>query len=228
MEPPPAHMLTEVERLATGGGYSWEGTYQWRVDAGGRRITTYSYNFSPTLAASFAPYTRAHEVVQGGAGIPDLEEVLAAAAAAGPLNAAALQQTAQVVGTKVGGGECSDFGAAVATGTRAQAPTWDGPPSGRNGVWGRPVSLDEAAPGDVLQFYAVKLRGMKGSMEYHEERGRPEDQHMHTAVVCGVEGPRVLSVLEQNISGSPVILSRLNFNDLVEGEVHAYRLVPAD
>ena len=38
----------------------------------------------------------------------------------------------------------------------------------------------------------------------------------------------VLSVLEQNISGSPVILSRLNFNDLVEGEVHAYRLVPAD
>jgi len=47
------------------------------------------------------------------------------------------------------------------------------------------------------------------------------------AVVAGVEDQRVLTVLEQNISGSPVILSTLNFNDLVEGEVHAYRLVPA-
>ena len=94
-------------------------------------------------------------------------------------------------------------------------------------VRGEEVPLAAVAPGDVLQFYSVQLRGKKGTMAYHEERGRPEDMHMHTAVVCGVTAPLVLSVLEQNIAGSPVILSTLNFNDLVSGEVHAYRLIPA-
>ena len=56
----------------------------------------------------------------------------------------------------------------------------------------------------------------------------PGVRHCAQAIVARVDGPSVLSVLEQNISGSPVILSTLNFNDLVEGEVHAYRLIPAD
>ena len=227
MEPPPAHMLAEMAEMARGGGYRWDGTYEWRSDAAGRRITTFTYNFQPSEGATFAAFSRQFEVVQGDVGIPDLEVALAAAAAAGPLNAAAIEQTAGVVGTKVGDGQCSDFGDAIATSTKAKPPTWDGPPSGTNARWGEEVSLEAVAPGDVLQFYSVQLRGTKGTMAYHEERGRPEDMHMHTAVVCGVAAPLVLSVLEQNIAGSPVILSTLDFNDLVSGEVHAYRLVPA-
>ena len=128
-------MLAEMAELARGGGYRWDGTYEWRSDAAGRRITTFTYNFAPTEGANFAAFSRQREVVQGDVGIPDLEVALAAAAAAGPLNAAAIEQTAGVVGTKVGGGQCSDFGASVASGTRAQPPTWDGPPSGTNARW---------------------------------------------------------------------------------------------
>lgn len=58
MEPPPAQLLAEAERLATGGGYRWEGTYEWRSDAAGRRTTTFSYTFTPTDGATFAVSVR--------------------------------------------------------------------------------------------------------------------------------------------------------------------------
>ena len=76
-------------------------------------------------------------------------------------------------------------------------------------VWGTSVALADIRPGDIVQFrdyqYSWRIDRTDGSFQ-EEAGGRPH----HTAVVERVGANGVLTVLEQNVEGSPVGRKRLH------------------
>lgn len=78
-------------------------------------------------------------------------------------------------------------------------------------VWGQSVNLSDVRAGDIVQFrnyqYSWRIDRTDGSFQ-EEAGGRPH----HTAVVERVESNGALTVLEQNVEGSPVRRTKLYFS----------------
>jgi len=184
----------------------------------------YTYKITPTNGK---PYERELVVkdtahAQASMSITD-EEVTKAielAKKAGPCNEAALQWAMGNIGTTVGNGQCSEVGDGVVGAAGAKPVRWGGAPNGQSPVWGMEKDIKEAAPGDVIQFWDCQFEGK----DYHEFRGEAAKGHMHTAVCLHNVSPGVLEVLEQNIAASPLIRSKLDFNDVKSGVFTVYRL----
>lgn len=94
---------------------------------------------------------------------------------------------------QVGRGECADLAteALRAVGARNSFPADHG-----NYVWGTPVPLAFAEPGDILQFrsHRMVIRNTDGSGRT-EQRGHPR----HTAIVLRNPGNGILEIAEQNM-----------------------------
>src|SRR5262245_3442597 len=120
----------------------------------------------------------------------------------------------QRYGQTVGDGECftlvnralTNAGARVAADYGHVTPNADY-------VWGNSVSLGDARPGDVIQFrdyHYTKEVTTRNQDETVTDTEEGERSH-HTAIVERVEGNGAITVLEQNVEGSPVRRSQLFF-----------------
>jgi hypothetical protein len=104
---------------------------------------------------------------------------------------AALQVCARVknfaltnIGRSFGRGECTDLVDAALAASKAKP--------GRNYVWGYgPVALQDAVPGQVIQFWNTKFTSPDGNSWWAAEK--------HSAIIVGVRGPR-LTLVEQNVN----------------------------
>lgn len=94
---------------------------------------------------------------------------------------------------RVGRGECSDLviQALQVAGGRSSFPSQHG-----STVWGTPIPLASAEPGDILQMrnYRVVIRNIDNT-GFIENRGHPH----HSAIVIRNLGNGVLQVAEQNM-----------------------------
>jgi hypothetical protein len=120
-------------------------------------------------------------------------------------------------GQKVGDGECftlvdnalTNAGAKSASAFCTVAPDADY-------IWGTSVSLGDVRPGDIVQLrnyrfdreVVTKKPGEKVTDTDFQER-----EH-HTAIVERVDGAGAVTVLEQNVEGSPVVRTQLFFKDV--------------
>jgi len=82
-------------------------------------------------------------------------------------------------------------------------------------VWGTPVALADLRAGDIIQlrdYHFLKhvvTRNDDGTDTTDEER----DSSHHTAIVERVDGNGAVTVLEQNVDGSPVKRNQLYFSN---------------
>jgi hypothetical protein len=157
-------------------------------------------------------------------------------------------------GRQVGDGECFDLAdtALTANGLRSAAAYGEITPDA-DYVWGRPISLSQVQPGDVLQFrnfHIVKrmtttMQGPGGQLSRSESEEEEERDH-HTAIVERNFGDSI-SIYEQNVEPAGRVVQRnriaiashtenetneaeasQTFTQIsVEGEVYAYRPVRA-
>jgi len=153
-------------------------------------------------------------------------------------------------GQQVGSGECFDLAMQGLTkaGARSAYMYGDVTPDA-DYVWGRPVRLADAQPGDVLQFrnfrvvkHIITTTQLPDGRLYRTQTEAMEERDHHTAIVERSEG-NVLSILEQNVDpGGRVVqrnridvashtenemneaeASQITTDVEVEGDVRAYR-----
>lgn len=146
------------------------------------------------------------------------------------LNARVLEFARSQLGKKVGNGDC---GALASIALRESGGRWVKP----GPIWGERVdTLDEARPGDILQFEDAVFQG-------REVRGTAirtwtRTLSHHTAIVSRISRKRgvlILKVLHQNVGNSDVDEARrkvvqewtLNLGDLKQGTIRAFRPVSA-
>jgi hypothetical protein len=118
-------------------------------------------------------------------------------------------------GREVGDGECYSLAdqALSNAGAKSASSYTDITPDG-DYVWGKPVRLDAARPGDILQFrnfrilrrVTTTLRGADGSVSYTQSQVVEERDH-HTAIVTGNFGTS-LAIAEQNVEPLGRIVQR--------------------
>jgi len=153
-------------------------------------------------------------------------------------------------GRQVGDGECFDLADAALTANGARSAAAYGAISpDADYVWGRPVSLAQLQPGDILQFrnfHIVKRMTttvrMPGGQLSRSESEEEEERDHHTAIVERSFGDSV-SIFEQNVEPAGRVVQRNRiaiashtenetdqaestqvFTQIsVEGEVYAYR-----
>jgi cell wall-associated NlpC family hydrolase len=135
-------------------------------------------------------------------------------------------------GQQVGRGECTDL---VTFALREVGVQSTYPHHGDHYVWGTPIALADAEPGDLLQFrsHHMVVRNAGGE-EVTENRGHPS----HTAVVIENLGNGRLRVAEQNminpggqrvrnvVTNTIYVRSQMtadNRSVIVSGEVWAFR-----
>jgi hypothetical protein len=114
-----------------------------------------------------------------------------------PLNAAVVRFCEEHAGKKVGDGECSTL-AEEALGAAEAKTSRDLSSSGGDvdPVWGTPVErLEDALPGDVLQFRDVKII-VQAPSGVRSVRSFPH----HTAIVARNRGGGRLDLYEQNVA----------------------------
>jgi hypothetical protein len=132
------------------------------------------------------------------------------------LNQKILKYVEQVMGKKVDRGECWDLAYQALTQNHAK---WDG-----KFVYGKEVNpaKDEIFPGDIIQFYRVKIKYKSGSTI------TTEVMEQHTAIVFKVISKGKFQLAHQNtdFSGKKVGLSELNIEHVVKGKMKFYRPVP--
>jgi len=128
-----------------------------------------------------------------------------------PLNQSVLTFVETHLGQQVGRGECWDLADQALDGARAQ---WDGAFR-----FGRLIDAQEALPGDVMQFWQVKLRYERDGYQYRES------MQQHTAVIYEVLGPGRFRIAHQNnsFSGRKVGVSELDLSTVVKGKIMIYR-----
>jgi len=120
----------------------------------------------------------------------------------------------QRITQRVGDGECFTLAdnALRGAGARSAADFGTVTPSA-DYVWGAAVTLGALRTGDVIQFRdyhylkRVDTEDENGSSFREEEGRRPH----HTAIVERVDGNGAVTVLEQNVEGSPVRRTQLHF-----------------
>lgn len=114
------------------------------------------------------------------------------------------------LGEQVGNGECWTLAADALRAAGAEPPDmYD---------FGEEIPLDQITPGDILQFTSARFEIPGGYILM----GMPD----HTAIVYVVDGQRVF-VLQQNFGGPIVSILDIDFADMTEGAVQAFRAVPA-
>jgi hypothetical protein len=120
-------------------------------------------------------------------------------------------------GQKVGDGECFTLANTALTNAGAKGAAAYGSVSPDvDYVWGTAVSLADVRPGDVVQFRNYRFDRevvTKKPKEIVTDDDFQERGH-HTAIVERVEGNGVVTVLEQNVEGSPVVRTQLFFKDV--------------
>jgi len=127
------------------------------------------------------------------------------------LNQAVLSFVEAHLDQQVGRGECWDLADQALD--QAEA-TWDG-----KFRFGRPIEAATALPGDVVQFWDVKLEYERDGYRYRES------MKQHTAVIYEVLGPGYFRIAHQNnsFSGRKVGVSELDLSTVIEGKVMIYR-----
>ena len=122
------------------------------------------------------------------------------------INKKIVAYAASQIGKQVGNGECWTLGAEALKYAGAQPP--------REYVFGDEVKLDQAKPGDILQFTSVRLENER----MYVLLGTPN----HTAVVYSHTGTRFF-ILHQNFGNRNVSLLDIDFAQMKQGEVKVYR-----
>ena len=123
----------------------------------------------------------------------------------------------RLAGQKVGDGECftladsalANAGAKSASDYGTVAPDIDY-------VWGVAVSLADVRRGDIVQFRDYRFDRevvTKKTRETLTDTDFQERTPHHTAIVERVDGGGAITVLEQNVDGSPVVRNQLFFKD---------------
>lgn len=112
---------------------------------------------------------------------------------------------------QVGRGECWDPADQALDQAQAQ---WDG-----KFRFGRKIKAKEALPGEVMQFWDVKLAYERDGYQYRET------MKQHTAVIYEVLGPAHFRIAHQNnsFSGRRVGISELDLSHVIKGQVMIYR-----
>jgi hypothetical protein len=115
-------------------------------------------------------------------------------------------------GDRVGDGQCFALADRALRNAGARSASDFGQITGdADYVWGTSVALADVHPGDIVQLrdyqYSWRIDRTDGSFQ-EEAGGRPH----HTAVVERVEANGALTVLEQNVEGSPVRRKKLYFS----------------
>ncbi len=131
-----------------------------------------------------------------------------------PLNKEITDYVSTVLNKKVDRGECWDLANQALTRTNAK---WD-----HNFTYGLPVDpeKDSIYPGDIMQFYGVKLKYKKGT-EYFTET-----MQQHTAIVYNVISKGVYDIAQQNSGGvRKVKVSDIDLSTIVKGKIKFYRPV---
>jgi hypothetical protein len=95
------------------------------------------------------------------------------------------------MGQTIGRGECTDLVDAALADARAVPQ--------RNYVWGSPVQLQNAAPGDIIQFFNTSFTSPDGRSQWGTST-------QHTAIIAAVNGSRV-TLIEQNVNNNRSVLS---------------------
>jgi len=113
------------------------------------------------------------------------------------------------IGRKVGNGECWTLAAEALDYAGAQ------PPNLYN--FGQKISLRQLRPGDVLQFRTARFE----EANYWAQLGAPD----HTAIVYSTKGAKTF-ILHQNFGKKIVTILDINFENMVSGNVQAYRAIP--
>jgi hypothetical protein len=214
MEPPPDEMCPK-------GFTSWTGSWTSRTE-GGVTVKEFTYNFVlPGGKSSTVKRTERGESARQPPESAPSEADLSAALAQCPTpsNATALQFAFAAYGKKVGDGQC------YALGSQARASSARSP-EGPLGL-GVEVKLEEALPGDILQFSWAKFSHTEASGAWRKYyAGDQDSQGKHTAIVFSVlrRSPLKVVALEQNINGALYVTHRTyDFSDLTEGGCVVYR-----
>jgi hypothetical protein len=119
-------------------------------------------------------------------------------------------------GHKVGSGECWDLADAALRKAGAKSSD-DLGPSGKDVdyVWGDPVQLKDALPGDILQFRdftittetVTEAEFIDGSATTRT-RTETKNRGHHTAIVDQVQGPATFQILEQHVKPLGPVVQR--------------------
>lgn len=112
----------------------------------------------------------------------------------------------QRLGKQVGDGECWTLAAEALKAAGAQPP--------RGYVFGQELPLEEARPGDILQFSTARFE----TPRQYKLLGTPR----HTAIVYSVAGKKTF-ILHQNFGSRKVTTLDLDFANMVSGAVKVYR-----
>ena len=115
------------------------------------------------------------------------------------------------LGKKVGNGECWTLIAEAFKQVGAEPP--------RGYVFGREIPLEDATPGDILQFTSARFE----TARYYKILGLPD----HTAIIYSISGNSTF-LLHQNFGSKKVTTLDVDFRNLVSGSVRAYRPAPKE
>jgi hypothetical protein len=131
-----------------------------------------------------------------------------------PLNGVVRNFVQTTIGKKIGRGECWDL--ANAAMSKAGA-TWN-----HQFIFGKLVDPNSAIlyPGDIIQFYGVKLKYQKNGQTIIET------MKQHTAIVYRVIAPGIFEIAQQNTggrSGKKVSLSEFDLKTISKGYIKCYR-----
>lgn len=123
-----------------------------------------------------------------------------------PLNRDVLNFAVEKIGEQVGNGECWTLALEALQAAGAAPP--------RGNDFGADVALKDILPGDILQFTSARFEDANS----YAILGTPG----HTAIVYAVSGRKVL-LLHQNFGKKVVTTLDINFDNMVQGTVEAYR-----
>ncbi len=133
-----------------------------------------------------------------------------------PANKEIIEFVNSVIGKKVDRGECWDLANKALLKTGAK---WD-----HKFVYGNLVhpEKDDIFPGDIIQFYGVKMKYNKDKDAYSETMTK------HTAIVYKVKERGVYYIAQQNTggrSGKKVSIGELDLKNVIKGKMKFYRPV---
>ncbi len=140
---------------------------------------------------------------------PDAENSAGAPVDIPAINRRIVQFAVDNLGEQVGNGECWTLAAEALAFAGAQPPNmYD---------FGQEIDLDDIIPGDILQFTSARFDIERGYILM----GTPN----HTAIVYSFAGDDTI-ILQQNFGTRTVTVMGINFDDMTEGTVQAYRALP--
>jgi hypothetical protein len=137
------------------------------------------------------------------------------------VNKKVIEYVRQVIGERIGRGECWDLADQALTFAGAQ---FDKSSRKTIYIFGKLYDPEKEAiyPGDLIQFEGVAVSYKRGNMTY------TENYKHHTAIVYQVNPDKSLQLAHQNTSfgGRKVELSDLDLNNVKKGKLYFYHPIP--